>query len=114
MDAIKVEWHLNKNELYVTDFRDKLPERKPNGPILILNLFEKVVNQKQTQKARFRNIQTKQIVEMKDLMLQNGTLLILKGKNVSNISYEVPKVTQKISEQLGRRITITFFQLNPV
>lgn len=43
MDAIKVDWHFNKNELYVNDFRDKLQDRKSNGAIFILNLFEKSV-----------------------------------------------------------------------
>lgn len=98
MDAIKVDWHFNKNELYVSDFKEKLQDRMPNGAIFIFNLLEKSVQSKQSQKARFRNIQTKNIVDIKDLMLQNGTLLTLKGKNVGNISYEVPKVTQKISE----------------
>lgn len=45
MDAIKVDWHFNKNELYVNDFRDKLLDRKVNGAIFILNLFEKSVHQ---------------------------------------------------------------------
>lgn len=43
MDAIKVDWHFNKNELYVNDFRDKLYDRKANGAICILNLFEKSI-----------------------------------------------------------------------
>jgi hypothetical protein len=43
MDAIKVDWHFNKNELYVNDFKDKLDDRKQNGAIFILNLFEKSV-----------------------------------------------------------------------
>ena len=41
MDAIKVDWHFNKNELYVSDFREKLNDRMSNGAIFILNLFEK-------------------------------------------------------------------------
>ena len=28
MDAIKIDWHLNKNELFVNDFKDKIYERK--------------------------------------------------------------------------------------
>lgn len=43
-------------------------------------------------------MQTKQLVNVKDLILQNGTLITLKGKNVDNLSYEVPKVTSRISE----------------
>jgi hypothetical protein len=57
-------------------------------------------------------MQTKQIVNVKDLTLQNGTLICLKGKNVNDLSYEVPKVTSKISEKIGRRISITFYQMN--
>jgi hypothetical protein len=43
MDAIKVDWHFNKNELFVNDFKDKLYDRKANGAIFILNLFEKSI-----------------------------------------------------------------------
>lgn len=48
MDAIKVDWHFNKNELFVNDFKDKLYERKPNGAIIILNLFEKSLQSNKT------------------------------------------------------------------
>ena len=55
MDAIKIDWHFNKNELYVNDFKDKLYERKLKGAVIILNLFEKVVPTNKSQKARIRN-----------------------------------------------------------
>ena len=69
MDAIKIDWHLNKNELFVNDFKDKIYERKQNGAILILNLFEKSYQSNKTQKVRIRNMQTKQLVNVKDLYL---------------------------------------------
>lgn len=98
MDAIKVDWHFNKNELFVNDFRDKLYERNPNGAIIILNLFEKCAQSNKSQKARIRNMETKRLKDVKDLTLQNGTLITLKGKNVNNLSYEVPKIASRISE----------------
>lgn len=48
MDAIKIDWHSNKNELFVNDFKDKLFERKQNGAIFILNLFEKSMQSNKT------------------------------------------------------------------
>lgn len=41
MDAIKVNWHNNKNELFVNDFNEKFLERKKDGAIFILNLLER-------------------------------------------------------------------------
>jgi len=111
MDAIKIDWHLNKNELFVNDFKEKFYDKKPDGAIIILNFFEKSMSTNKTQKARIRNMQTKQMVNVKDLTLQNGTLISLKGKFVHNLSYEVPKVTARISEQIGKRISITFYQM---
>lgn len=54
---------------------------------------------------------TNQVVKG-DIVLQNGTLITLTGKHTNSLSYEVPKVTARISEQIGRRISITFYQLN--
>lgn len=69
MDAIKIDWHLNKNELFVNDFKEKFYDKKPNGAIIILNFFEKSMSTNKTQKARIRNMQTKQMVNVKDLTL---------------------------------------------
>lgn len=43
-------------------------------------------------------METKRLKDVKDLTLQNGTLITLKGKNVNNLSYEVPKIASRISE----------------
>ena len=41
IDSIKICWHMNKNELFVYDFQEKVLNNNDQGPISILNIFEK-------------------------------------------------------------------------
>lgn len=53
-----------------------------------------------------RNHKSKMVV--KDINLKQGTLVTISGKNKSGFQYEVPKTSAKISESLGRKVTLCF------
>ena len=73
---------------------------------MLLTLFERSYT---SQKARLRNLKTKLFV--KDIILKQGTLVSIIGMNKMDFQYEVPKTSAKISESIGRKITLCFTQI---
>jgi alkylated DNA repair dioxygenase AlkB len=74
----------------------------------VLTLFERPYT---NQKARVRNISTKQVV--KDINLKHGSLVSIEGKRQNEFQYEIPKTSAKISESIGKKITIIFSEVPP-
>jgi phosphoenolpyruvate synthase/pyruvate phosphate dikinase len=45
---------------------------------------------------------------VKDINLKQGTLVTIKGSKKLEYTFEVPKTSAKISESIGRKITLCF------
>ena len=45
---------------------------------------------------------------VKDLSLKHGVVLTFEGSGQNEYQYEIPKASAKISESIGRKITICF------
>jgi hypothetical protein len=76
---------------------------------VILTLFERPFT---SQKARIRNVSSKAVV--KDLSLKHGVLISFEGNGQNELQYEIPKASAKISESIGRKITICFSRVAAV
>ena len=69
---------------------------------------KKIRATRQERTFRIRNKETKAIV--KDIELGDGTFVIMGGEMQEHYLHEVPKVTGKKGESMGRRINLTFRQ----
>lgn len=86
---------------YIGAHSDSEPQLVKGAPIVSVSLG-------QERTFRVRRKDTKQII--KDIELGNGTFVIMGGEMQERYLHEVPKVTGKAGESMGRRINLTFRQ----
>jgi alkylated DNA repair dioxygenase AlkB len=93
-----VNWYENGSH-YIGKHRDDESELDPDSPILSISLGE-------TRKFRIRDYKTNKIEQ--DVLMPNGTVLVMGGLFNTEFTHEVPKIGGLKGEQLGPRINITF------
>jgi alkylated DNA repair dioxygenase AlkB len=96
-NQVLVNWYENGNH-YINAHCDNEKQLIKEYPIVSISLGEERV-------FRIRNKETKEIV--KDIIMKDGTYLIMCGKMQQNFTHEVPKINGKTGLETGKRINIT-------
>jgi alkylated DNA repair dioxygenase AlkB len=97
-NQVLVNWYQNGLH-YINAHSDNEKQLIKEHPIISISLGAERI-------FRIRNKETKEIV--KDIVMKNGSYLIMGGKMQQNFTHEVPKITGKSGENTGKRINITF------
>jgi len=95
---VLVNWYENGHH-YIGLHRDDEKSLVPDSTIFSLSLGA-------TRKFRIREYGTKKIV--KDIMLENGMVVIMGGRMQKDFTHEIVKIAGAKGESTGRRINITF------
>jgi alkylated DNA repair dioxygenase AlkB len=97
-NQVLVNWYENGNH-YISAHCDDEKQLIDEHPIISISLGAERV-------FRIRDKETKKIV--KDIVMKDGTYLIMGGKMQHRFTHEVPKITGNVGEKTGKRINITF------
>jgi alkylated DNA repair dioxygenase AlkB len=97
-NQVLLNWYKDGTQ-YIGAHCDDEKEIVKEHPIVSISLGE-------TRTFRIREKETKEIVS--DISMKNQTYLIMCGDMQKKYTHEVPKVSGKKGEEMGRRINITF------
>lgn len=97
-NQILINWYQNGLH-YIGAHSDNTKPLVKDSPIVSISLGEERI-------FRIKEKQTKK--KVKDIILKDKIVITMGGEFQTHYTHEVPKITGKKGEQLGRRINITF------
>lgn len=97
-NQMMINWYQH-GQHFIRAHRDDEKPLVPNSPILSISIAA-------TRTFRIRDYSTKKIV--KDILMPNGTVLVMGGKFNTQFTHEVPKIGGEKGKTIGRKINITF------
>lgn len=114
-NAVLVNWYAD-GENYIGAHADDERQLIKESPVVTITLCQPSESEKKMglvsklalRKFRIRDKKTKEIV--KDVMTDNGSVLIMGGQFQKNFTHEIVKITGKAAALVGPRISITLRQ----